>query len=498
MSRRLHGAGTLVLALAAWATPGPAAAQVEPTGAAATALPVQIGLGAESMRLPGGERLGLVAGQLLFQVAEHWWLGPVAYGAASGRRGGFFVGGLEVQHRWPLGHGLTLASGLSLGGGGGAGAPVGDGLLLRPSLALTRAWGPLQAGLSLSEVRFPGTDIRSRQAGLVLGWQGRFAHLPLARVGQRVHAPGRSGLGVDQLALTLAQHRPDAGSGTRPFQLVGVRLDRRIGAGAGPLSWGLEAAAAAQGSAAGYMEILVHAGREWRALPGLALGLRAAAGLGGGGAVPTGGGGLLRLDGSLAATIHPGWQLGASWGRSHGHTTAMRAQRRGLWLATDLEPAGAPASPGRAGAVVRTTWGGGLLHIAPMHRRSGGRRSLDAVSLVLERWVGPHAYLAGQAHSALAGAAGGYSIGLVGGGMATAAGGGWQAGAELLAGGAGGGGVDGATGFLLLGQAWASHPLGDPAQRLRLGLGVLRGSGGGPARPLLSLTWSTTFGQAGR
>ncbi|GCL64862.1 hypothetical protein [Pseudaquabacterium pictum] len=460
-------------------------------------LPVQASLGVERIRLPGQERMGLATGQLLFNVGGAWWLGPVVHGAATGARGGFFVGGLAVQHQWPLGGGLHLASSLSAGGGGGAGAPVGDGLMLRAALGLVRQWGPLQAGLTLSQVQFPGTEIRSRQAGLVLGWTGTFDRLPVAAVGQRRAAPQRSGLGLDQFALTVARHQPRGdGGGTAPFQLVGARLERHFDGLDG--SWGLEAAAAAQGRAAGYMEILAHAGLGWRPLPSLKLGLRGAAGLGGGGAVLTGGGSLLRADATLAWDLAPGWQIGGAWGRTQGRTPAMKAERRELWLAMDLEPLARPGSPGRAGTVVRTTWGGGLLHAAQVPRADGSRQSLQAASLVLERWTSPHTYLTGQAHSALGGNAGGYSIGLVGAGVATAAGPArWQLGAELLAGGAGGGGVRGAAGAVALAQGWAALPLGDGTQRLRIGLGALAGSGGGGARPVASATWQVAFGQVG-
>jgi len=87
---------------------------------------------------------------------------------------------------------------------------------------------------------------------------------------------------------------------------------------------------------------------------------------------------------------------------------------------------------------------------------------------------------------------------LLGAGVATAAGPTrWQLGAELLAGGAGGGGVRGAAGAVALAQAWAALPLADGSQRLRIGLGGLAGSGGGGARPVASATWQVAFGQVG-
>jgi len=468
-----------------------------PAAAAPATQAVSVGLGVETLHLPGQERLGLVGGSLLFDLGQGLWAGPVTYGAATGQRGGFFVGGVELQRRWALGDGLTLAAGLSLGGGGGAAAPVGNGLMLRPAAALLQDIGPLQAGLTLSSVRFPGTHLRSQQAGLLLAWHGRFDHWPLARLGERVAADQRSGLGFDSVAVTTAQHHAvHVATGPQRFQLVGARLAQRRDAQGS--DWGLEAAAAAQGSAAGYMEILLHASQAWAVTEGLSLGLRGAVGLGGGGGVPTGGGALQRLDGTLSLVLRPGWRVGAAWGRTFGATPSLHAQRAELWLAADLEPAALPGTPGRTGTVRRHTWGGALLHIAPTLRGDGSRRAVDALGLVLERAVGEHAYLTGQTYSAFGGGAGGYSIGLIGGGWASrATPAGWLAGAELLAGGAGGGGVRGSSGALLMAQAWAGRHLGSADQQLRLGLAALASSAGGPVRPAATLSWTAAFGQPG-
>ncbi len=78
------------------------------------------GVGFESLRLPGGERLGLVGAGLAFEVTDGWWAGPTVYGAATGRRGGLFVGGAEVQRRWALGQDVVMAAGLFAGGAAAA------------------------------------------------------------------------------------------------------------------------------------------------------------------------------------------------------------------------------------------------------------------------------------------------------------------------------------------------------------------------------------------
>src|SRR6266571_8384037 len=129
-------AGILLLAIA----PLPAVAQQTKS------LPMSATLGWERVQLPASEHLGLVGGSLLFEVTDHWWTGPAVYGAASGQRGGLFVGGLELQRRWPLADRLQLLTGVFVGGGGGGAAPVGGGLMLRPALTLLRDFDGVQVG----------------------------------------------------------------------------------------------------------------------------------------------------------------------------------------------------------------------------------------------------------------------------------------------------------------------------------------------------------------
>lgn len=480
-----------------------AAAAASPPALAADALPVSATLGFETLRLPGQEQLGLARTELLFDIGNSLWLGPVVYGAATGQRGGLFVGGVALERRWALPADLRLDTSLGLGGGGGAAAPVGNGLLLRPALQLSHAVGPLRVGISASRVQFAGSSVHSNQLGLLLQWQHSYRHVPLAQVDERQPAAQRSGLGFDRIALTAGRYRLGPAGATRPFALVGVRLEQDIGGGTpGANTWGLEASAAAQGTAAGYMDLLAHAGHSL-ALGPVRLGLRAAVGLGGGGAVLTGGGAMARLDATLQASLPAGWQLGAGLGRVRGQSSLLRGQRAELWLAHSLEPAGAPGTAGRAGTVRAADWGGGLLHINPVQRGNGGRQAVEAIGLVLNQGLGPalggQTYLSGQAYSALAGAAGGYSIGLVGAGWAS---GGdadlWRGGAELLAGGAGGGGVQQTSGALLLGQAWLSRRMAEPAQRLRLSVGALAPlQDGKSTAPVLSLVWTRSFGLVG-
>lgn len=483
------------LAFTALAAYAPGALEATPAATDASAVPLAYQTGYERVRLADGESTGLVAGKVLFEVVPGWWVGPALFGAMSGRRGGLFALGGEVQRRWVAWHDLELGAGLTVGGGGGAAAPVGNGLFVRPTLALLYGSSPLRAGLSWSVLRFPGTAIDSRQFGLLLEWRGNFVHRSPELAGQTVPAPVRSGLGIDTIALVGARSRLRSSGERFDVDLIGVRATQRFADRAS--YWGIESSAAARGGAAGYMEVLLLLGREWPLGKRLRGGARVALGSGGGGAVPTGGGLLGRVDGTLALHLSPGWRAGTTLGWVQGHS-GLRGSRAELWLAAELEPVQAPGAPGRRGTVVRTAWQPTLQHLHRVARNDGSDRSLQTIGLGLQRSISPHIYLTGQGHSAFGGGAGAYGMGLVGIGLTTAPGSrGWQWGGEALLGAAGGGGVQGVRGAVGQALLFAAFAPAGGHGALQLGVGAAGALRGGQTRPLVSLRWSVQLGQGG-
>ncbi|HEY1391997.1 MAG TPA: hypothetical protein VFV25_01395 [Methylibium sp.] len=487
----------LLRLLAAAVALAPLAAQAQ-TVPAASQMPMSTMLGFEQLRLPGSERLGLVGASLLFRTDSGWWLGPAVYGAATGERGGFFVGGAELQRRWTLVDHTQLVTGLYVGGGGGGAAPVGGGLMLRPALTLLQDFGGWQAGLSLSDVRFPSGDIHSHQLGLLLAWDGSYRYYDTALIGRPSFDIERSGLGLDRAGITLSQYRlPDG----RHVDLVGVRAEQNDEASG--LHGGIEAAAAAKGGAAGYMELLGSLGWEQallpQALPSLKLGLRGAVGLGGGGGVPNGGGAMAKAAATVGWQLVPGWRLALEAGIVRGWHGLPHERSAQIWLATDLGDSHRPSVLGATGEIQRNEWAFSLQHVQHADRKTGGRGSLDTLGLKLDHYLGDSFYLSGQAHSAYAGGAGAYSVGLLGAGLATpAADRRWQLGAEVLAGAAGGGGVATGGGAIVQGLGWAAWRVG-PSSQLRLGAGKVRSArSGGLNSPLVELAWSQSFGLTGR
>ena len=87
--------------------------------------------------------------------------------------------------------------------------------------------------------------------------------------------------------------------------------------------------------------------------------------------------------------------------------------------------------------------------------------------LKVNRYLSRNFYLAGQVHSAVGGGAGGHLTALIGAGWNQPLGGRFHVGAEMLAGAAGGGGVD-SRGSVVQPMLYAGYQL-TPAVALRLG-----------------------------
>lgn len=443
--------------------------------------------------IEGGERLGLVTTSVLFEPQPGWWVGPAVVGAATGERGGFFVLGGQVERRWRLAEKWSGQLSLMVGGGGGGGAPVGGGLMVMPSASLLYDWGAVQAGLSASRVNVPSGRIGSQQIGLVLNWDGQFRYFDARDVGRSLSTAAHTGLGFDRLMLSSAQLHVKAHNGTpaSTVRLVGSRAEWRAGEHG---YWGVEAAAATHGGADGYMEILGTGGWESSAsaigLDDLYLGARLAMGLGGGGAVDTGGGTLGKAAGVMRWVLGRDAFIGLEAGTVRSGAGAYRARYAQWQFGLTLDHPGPPA----IAPVVGMAWSASAQHVAKVARKDGRQLDLDTVGIKLKRQLGPHFYLTGQAHSAVAGEAGAYSVGLAGAGMQTGlSDGGWRLSAELLAGAGGGGGVANTGGALAQGMAYLGLSL-NPGSEWQLGVGRIRGQHAGLNSRVVDVSWTRSFG----
>ena len=295
------------------------------------------------------------------------------------------------------------------------------------------------------------------------------------------------------MSLIAGRYATAADRGT-PVRTVGMQLQRQLSP---ILSATLEAAGAATGEADGYAEFLAGALalRPVGAGP-LHLGLRAAVGLGGGGAVPTGGGPIAKA--AVAGWLPLGSQL--SLGLEAGHARAFdgafnsRYAQLTLGLAfADAAPAADATAPARVGA--RHAMG---RQRAAVPARAQGRRQRrqpehlgTEVPACLERTCLSHRTGAQRGRRG----AGAYSAGLIGPGgerrMAAATH--WSVGAEALIGAGGGGGVASHGGALVQPMGWIRRELGLHS-RLQLGAGYLKSLRGELSSAVVDLSWALAFG----
>ncbi|MFZ2649245.1 MAG: hypothetical protein WA210_03965, partial [Burkholderiaceae bacterium] len=382
-------------------------------------LPAQATLGFERVRLPDRETMGLLGASYLVEISPGWWAGPALYGAATGRRGGLFTWGAEARRNWRLGEFWAVAAGFYAGGGGGANAPVGGGLMLRPHVDLMRDFGGFAAGITASQVHFPSGSIHSSQLGAQVTLAHDFGFIAPGQAGRS--AAGSGGLGMERMELVVGRYGAASGSGSgnpNALGFVGMRFHRRLDA---VMAATLEAAGAATGSADGYAETLVGLQALWPlGNDAFRIGVRGAAGLGGGGAVPTGGGPIAKLALAGRLDFNPQWSLGLDAGRARALNGGFDSPYAQLSLGRALVDAPPCCAMAAATSTVHDMeWALSLQDVLRAQRRDGSVRPMSVLGLKFRRSVNETVYLSGQAHSAIGGGAGAYSAGLVGLGVGT-------------------------------------------------------------------------------
>ncbi len=380
-------------------------------------------LSGENLRLPKGEVLGLLGLSGTTDLGP-WYLGPGLYGGARGDRGGFFTFGLEggLRGRPFPALPLELEAGCFVGGGGGANAPQGSGLMLRPHLGLSYPLGRLRLGAQLSRVRFPGGDIDSTQAAFTVAFSAQRLWMPEGGWGPAYAGPirweGRS-LELEGMHLDPARaNRTRTGLPQRSFSIGGLAFSRDL---SGPWFRFLAVGGAAKGSSSGYAQALAGLGLRASLAGPLGVEARLGAGLGGGGDVDTGGGFIVSGEGALTAgSAHWSAALGmgflrAPGGSFQGRMLTFRLAHR-VWIPV---PQGTGAGIGSFDAAPwRVGFGLMVYHSARRNYRADG--AVQLMTLRADRHLGQGWYLTGEAGSATGGNAGGYSTGLVGLGWETA------------------------------------------------------------------------------
>ncbi len=456
-------AASLVLFVPAAYSAADAVAQDEPAMTAEERIksrPGRLRLSFEQLDMPAaGEQMGLFGLGYLIDLSPSLYGGLATYGAITGERGGFFVGGFTGGFRQKLTSKLSAEAGLFVGGGGGGAAPQGGGLMLRPHVGLGYELGPYNVGLFYSLVKFPNGRIDSKQLGLSLEIPLTFRYTDNRLVGQTLPAgraskkAGPAGMATQSFALRTSTYTPASGtrdtmgqSATQKMDLVGVEFRRFV---SDNIFWTADAGGAARGNADGYAEVFLGAGYHapLAKLQGLALNASAAVGAAGGGGVNTGGGTMARAGIGLEYQLYRDLSLSANMGYVGAMEGGFSARSLVFKVAyvTDSGTYGGPKPLVYSDPVRINGWRWRASHqtylSAARKAAAGPSEPIQLLGAKADMMLTDHFYFTGQALGAYSGNAGGYAVGLIGPGWESAPYGRARFSAELLIGAGGGGGI---------------------------------------------------------
>ena len=461
----------------------------------------------EEIDMPdAGEYMGLYSIGAYDRLNPWLYGGITLYGAASGRRGGFFTGGYTLGVERQLIDNWIFDSGVYVGAGGGGSAAQGGGLMIRSHIGLKYDFSWSALGLNYSYVDFPNGDISSDAITLSLDIPFTSPTLNWEDDGLTV----ADYFGTDwnnvsrhrsHLAARVRSYYPSSSSKTTSggsfndsLGLVGVDYSYFLDE-----NWfaTFETAGAASGGVGGYAELLAGIGYRLPLTKDDRLALLPALTIGGagGGAVETGGGFVARANLGLEYRLSPDLSMIMDGGYLTAPDGAFDTPYVGLNLAYVMESfaqdqKGAPLT--ETDVIQTNKW-----RFRPAHqwyfdaqRKGGSLRDMQLLGGKIDWMVGDWWYLTGQGLSAYEGGAGGYSEGLWGVGVHSPSWKNWHLYGEMLIGAGGGGGVDSGSALLYKPSIGLEYNLTDDFS-LQTGIGkVISKEGNLNANTLdVSLIW---------
>ena len=453
-----------------------------------------------------GERMGLYSIGAYDRLNRWLYGGITLYGAATGRRGGFFTGGYTLGLERKLTDKWIIDTGGYLGAGGGGSAAQGGGLMIRPHIGLKYDFSWSELALNYSNVDFPNGDISSDAIAISLDIPFR-SHI-LSWKDDGLTASDYFG---DELR-NVSRHRSHMAARVRAYYPVGGSkttsgrsLDNSLGLVGVDYSYFLnknwfttfETAGAASGGVGGYAELLAGIGYRLpltkddrlAMLPTLTIGGA------GGGAVETGGGFVARANLGLEYRLSPDLSMILDGGYLTAPDGNFDAQFAGFNFVYVIETfaqdqKGAPLT--ETSLIQTNKW-----RFRPAHqwyidaqRKGGSSRDVYLLGGKIDWMGGDWWYLTGQGLSAYEGGAGGYSEGHWGIGVLSPSWKNWQLYVEMLVGAGGGGGVDSGSALLYKPSIGLEYKLNDDFN-LQTGIGkVISKEGNLDAKTFdVSLVW---------
>ncbi len=232
------------------------------------------------------EHMGLFETSYLFYI-DKFYTGIGVYSAVTGKRGGFFTGGIIGGIKYPINK-FYVDSGVFIGGGGGGHAPQGSGLMLKAHAGFLYPYKNYELGLNINHIWFKDGEIDSTQLGFIMDYNFKevyFSNKPSKLFGK---------YGIEKITFSpfIMEYIPinsktTSGKTQKRFTLIGAEIDKDYD----NFFAFLTAAGAFKGDSDGYAEYLFGAGKKFKYIK-----LKAAIGAGGGGEVDTKGGFIYKIE----------------------------------------------------------------------------------------------------------------------------------------------------------------------------------------------------------
>lgn len=443
----------------------------------------------EKLQMQGEPNLGMLGLGADFFIVDrlpNFYLSLNSYSAIVGKRPGLITFGTGLGYLQPLFNSpLALDAGIYVGGGGGADAPDGGGLITRGHVNLNYRIKNVSVFGGYSRLDFPTGAMGSHQVhvGLALSSVFRTAHPVLNRVSAQPASSEtvqteKERFIVSPFRATIAGQNYLGGD----IYLLGVELDQFF-----HQHWyaALKLHGAVAGGIDGYMSYLVGLGYEYPLLRDrLLFNTQLVAGPSGGGTVNTGGGGIVQGSLGLRAGLGSSYDLKAGL----GYTYSPRGTFHGTFLEVGVGKSFQFISSREISERPYTLDAADLLHkfgfeimnrtyFSPDLTNKSGQpydRTFNLLGFRFSKRFHPNFDFLGATYWAYQGSYGAYAEGLLGLGYRQGIGAGWEFGAQLLGGAAGGGDIDLGDGLVFQYSAGLTRKLGTQWD-IGLGVGQMQG-----------------------
>lgn len=402
---------------------------------------------------------------------SNYFIGQSLYSGALGAGGGLFVGGIEVGRYFDLGSDYRLALGAYVGGGGGGGRINGDGVMIKPFGALEIPFAQGHLGIGGSWVSIDGSDISTPA---ITTYFSKNLDLSYSS-GQTWSAPSpaRTRFSEATVRYTTYTHGPNsrnlAGNHSQDMTLLGAEFVFDSGT---KFDTYMQANGVVSGYAEGYADwILGVRSKDILGLPFLYYDIGLGAGSGGG--IDVGGGFLWSLGVGAQIDLSDNLKLRAGLQKRQSFSGAFSVTSRSVDISYAIgQKTASPQTPGR-----KMHFYTGVTQQFPndtfFKNRSGYSDHPNLLETSVDVFLTDQLYLTGQASTAFTGDVGGYQLGLFGVGWNSAVHNDLSVSLELLAGAAGGAGVDTKGGLIAGARAELDYWLSSDFA-LSVGVGQVR------------------------